>query len=157
MGHFLTGVFGLQILVPGGLRGLAVGLSSSEGAPRPSDPLTTSPGFAHRPAPFLQPGKPGPSCAFHAEPKWEGLLPRLQGFLQHLPGKRGLSLGSSFSRCPGHAESWPVCRTACDPVCFNGDFGLWPESLPVCFTDSYLEPQIRLIKKPAPRGTINVT
>lgn len=55
------------------------------------------------------------------------------------------------------AGSPPGCRAACDPVHLNYDFGLWLESLAVCFTNSYLQSQIRLVKKPAPHGAINVT
>lgn len=57
----------------------------------------------------------------------------------------------------GSAESQSFCQAACDPVRLNCNFGLWPDSLAVCFTNSYLWSQIRLIKKPAPHGAINVT
>lgn len=57
----------------------------------------------------------------------------------------------------GSAESQPFCGAVCDPVRLNCNSGLWPDSLAVCFTNSYLRSQIRLIKKPAPHGAINDT
>lgn len=82
------------------------------------------------------------------------VLLSLQGFLQHAAWEERPVLGEHVCCCPGCLEPWPGCRAGHDSVHF---FGLWPESLSVCFTNSYLESQIRLVKKPAPHGAINVT
>lgn len=109
-------------------------------------------------------GKPDPSRAFHAEPKWDGLSLSPHGFLgprqslQQASVVRRPVLGEHL--CPvalRSAELKTFCRTVCDLVCLNCNFGLWLDALAVCFTNSYLQSQIRLIKKPAPHGAINVT
>ena len=102
----------------------------------------------HRPTPFLSPGKLGPPRPVLSTQKPKGkVLLSLRGVLQHDAWEERPVLGECC--CPGCLELWPVCRAGCDPVHF---FGLWPESLPVCFTNSYLESQIRLLKSQLPMG-----
>ena len=146
--HFLTGVCGLQTLAPRGLGGLAMGPLFSQGATRPSGLPTSSPGCAPQAHSFPPTRKAGTSRPVLSTQKPKGkVLLSLQGFLQHAAWEERPVLGECC--CPGCLELWSVCRAGCDPVHF---FGLWPESLPVCFTNSYLESQIRLLKSQLPIG-----
>lgn len=149
---------------PRGPAGAAI--NAGQGAGRPSVPLTPGFGLAHWPAPRVLscPGKDRLLQSFPDRTETEGLWFGLHRFLGH---RRSLKPASVEQRpvpgehlcppAPGLAASQPFCRAVCDLVCLNGNLGLWPDSLAVCFTNSYLQSQIRLIKEPASHGARHVT
>lgn len=131
---------------------MAVALGGAPGAFWSS---ATQPGICTQATPT---GTPRTLPCFPCRTKMGGPLAKSLGKpAAHFPDREPF-LGEHL--CPaalGMVGSRSVCRAVRDPVCLNCNLGLWPESLAVCFTNSHLQSQIRLIKKPAPNGAINVT